>query len=128
IKTILLFGGGKSATALIDYLLHNAESEKWQLKVIDADLNLAQNKLNNSPFGKALAFDINDTNKRKEQIAKADVVISLMPAALHYSIACDCIELTKHLLTASYIDTQMKSLANDILRSNIIFLSETCLD
>jgi hypothetical protein len=28
-KNILLFGAGKSATVLIDYLLSNAEKEDW---------------------------------------------------------------------------------------------------
>jgi hypothetical protein len=30
-KKVLLFGAGKSATVLIDYLLENAEKENWQL-------------------------------------------------------------------------------------------------
>ena len=43
-KTILLFGAGKSATILIDYLIENAITENWKIAVVDADLKLAQSK------------------------------------------------------------------------------------
>ena len=70
-KNILLFGAGKSATVLIDYLLSNAEKEDWQLTVVDADINLAQSKIGISPFGKAVSFDIRDETDRKEFIKQA---------------------------------------------------------
>ena len=50
-KKVLLFGAGKSATVLIDYLLENAEKENWQLTVVDADLQLARSKIGNSSYG-----------------------------------------------------------------------------
>ena len=50
-KKVLLFGAGKSATVLIDYLLENAEKENWQLIVVDADLQLARSKIGNSSYG-----------------------------------------------------------------------------
>ncbi len=37
-KTILLFGAGKSATVLIDYLLDQAPVENWLILVVDANL------------------------------------------------------------------------------------------
>ena len=67
-KNILLFGAGKSATVLIDYLLSNAEKENWHLTVVDADINLAQSKIGISPFGKAISFDINDDEDLKKFI------------------------------------------------------------
>ena len=83
-KNILLFGAGKSATVLIDYLLTNAENEDWQLTVVDADINLAQSKIGISPFGKAVSFDINDETDRKKFIRDASIVFhfSLPPFTL----------------------------------------------
>ena len=40
-KRILLFGAGKSATVLIDYLLSHAAEGEWQLMLADANLQLA---------------------------------------------------------------------------------------
>src|SRR6185503_9512819 len=127
-KNILLFGAGKSATVLIDYLLSNAEKEDWQLTVVDADINLAQSKIGISPFGKAVSFDINDETDRKKFISEADIVISLLPPTLHTIVAKSCIELNKNLLTASYIDPEIRNLQSAIENKNLLFLCEMGLD
>lgn len=127
-KQILLFGAGKSATVLIDYLLTNAEKEKWKLTVADANLQLALNKIKNSPFGTAVSFDIMDDDKRKQYISKADIVISMLPPALHSKVAKDCVHFSKHLLTASYVDADIKSMQAEIENKNLLFLCEMGLD
>ena len=127
-KQVLLFGAGKSATVLIEYLLSNAEKEGWYLIVVDADLQTAQNKLANSTFGNATSFDISNNEERAAHINKADIVISLMPPTLHFLIAKDCIRFRKNLLTASYVDAQMKSLKDEIKNSGLLFLCEMGLD
>ena len=44
-KVILLFGAGKSATVLIDYLIENSITENWKVVIVDADLKLLNRKL-----------------------------------------------------------------------------------
>lgn len=127
-KNILLFGAGKSATILIDYLLSNAEREGWELTVVDADINLAQSKIGISPFGKAISFDINDEADRSKYISASDIVISLLPPALHIIVARSCIDLNKNLLTASYTDDQIRSLQSEIENKKLLFLCEMGLD
>ncbi|HEX6848000.1 MAG TPA: saccharopine dehydrogenase C-terminal domain-containing protein [Chitinophagaceae bacterium] len=127
-KSILLFGAGKSATVLIDYLLTNAEKEQWQVTVVDADINLAQSKIGFSPFGKAVSFDIHDDTDRKNFISEASIVISLLPPTLHTVVAKTCIELNKNLLTASYIDDEIRDLQSEILDRKLLFLCEMGLD
>jgi len=127
-KKILLFGAGKSATVLIDYLLSNAEKEDWQLTVVDADINLAQSKIGISPFGKAVSFDIKDETDRKKFISDARIVISLLPPTLHTVVAKTCIELSKNLLTASYIDDEIRNLQSEIKNKRLLFLCEMGLD
>lgn len=127
-KQVLLFGAGKSATVLIDYLLQNAETENWSLTVVDADLVIAEKKIGDSSFGKAVSFDIKNEDERHKYISNADIVISLMPPALHFLIAKDCIRFRKNLLTASYVDEQMRSLRNEIADSGLLFLCEMGLD
>ena len=127
-KNILLFGAGKSATVLIDYLLSNAEKENWQLTVVDADINLAQSKIGVSPFGKAISFDINDEAERNKYINESHIVISLLPPALHFTVAKSCIELNKNLLTASYVDDEIRNLQSEIKNRKLLFLCEMGLD
>jgi saccharopine dehydrogenase-like NADP-dependent oxidoreductase len=127
-KKILLFGAGKSATVLIDYLIGNAKKESWQLTVIDADLELAKSKLGNSPGGVALSFDIKNDEQRRKYIGDADIVISLLPPALHFIVAKDCVQLNKNLLTASYVDDQIKNLKTEIEDRGLLFLCEMGLD
>ena len=127
-KKILLFGAGKSATVLIDYLLENAVAENWQLVVIDADLKLAQSKIGGSPKAKAVSFDITDTEERIKQIRRADIVISMLPPFLHIEVAKDCVKYHKHLLTASYVDDEIRNLKTDIKKNKLFFLCEMGLD
>lgn len=127
-KQVFLFGAGKSATVLIDYLLLNAGRENWQLTLVDASLETAQKKIGNSTFGKAVSFDISDDEKRSAAVKEADIVISLMPPALHFLIAKDCLKHKKNLLTASYVDDQMRSLKNEIESAGLLFLCEMGLD
>jgi saccharopine dehydrogenase-like NADP-dependent oxidoreductase len=118
-KNILLFGAGKSATVLIDYLLSNAEKEDWQLTVVDADINLAQFQDRSfHPLVKHVSFDINDETDRKRFINDASIVISLLPPTLHTTVAKSCIELNKSLLTASYIDDEIRNLQSGLKIKN----------
>lgn len=127
-KSILLFGAGKSATVLIDYLLKNAPVENWHLTLVDASQVLANEKIGNSPDGTALSFDITDEAKRKEQVQTADIVISLLPPSLHALVARDCVTFKKNLLTASYVDDVIRSLQPEIEANGLLFLCEMGLD
>ncbi len=127
-KNILLFGAGKSSTVLIDYLLHHAETEHWQLTVVDADLQLAEQKIGNSIFGKAISFDINEEAARHYLVEQSHVVISLLPPALHFLVAKDCLQFRKPMITASYVDEQMRSLAEEAREHGVLFLCEMGLD
>ena len=109
-KQILLFGAGKSATVLIDYLLSHAEEENWQLTVADMNLELAKSKLGGAAYGQAVSFDIMNEKERRQHIGKSELVISMLPPTLHYKVAVDCVEFSKHLLTASYVDDALRGL------------------
>ncbi|HXL55138.1 MAG TPA: saccharopine dehydrogenase C-terminal domain-containing protein, partial [Chitinophagaceae bacterium] len=128
LKHIVLFGAGKSATVLIEYLKQLATENIWAVTVADSNLELAQSKVGEHALAKAVPVNIENADERKEWIAEADVVISLMPPHLHYLLALDCIELNKHLLTASYVDEQIKKLQPEIAKRNLLFLCEMGLD
>ena len=127
-KCIVLFGAGKSATVLIDYLKQLATEKKWHVIVADSDLQTAKQKTGNHPLVKAVQLNIEKDQQRRELVQQANVVISLMPPHLHYLIALDCILFHKHLLTASYVDDNIKKLKDDIQHRNLLFLCEMGLD
>ena len=127
-KHILLFGAGKSATVLIDYLKQIATAKKWQVTIADANLAAVQSKVGNHEWVKAVGVSIENDSERKSLISKADVVISLLPPTLHYQVALDCIAFAKHLLTASYVDDTIKVLADQLKAKGILFLCEMGLD
>ncbi len=127
-KQILLFGAGKSATVLINYFINNAAKEEWMLTIVDASYDLALSKIGNSTYGKAISFDINNTEARNNAVMNADIVISMLPAALHYLVATSCITYKKHLLTASYVDDAIKKQEQVLKDNGILFLCEMGLD
>ncbi|MBP7510633.1 MAG: saccharopine dehydrogenase NADP-binding domain-containing protein [Bacteroidia bacterium] len=127
-KNILVIGAGLSATYLIKYLLKHAKKEQWFITVADANLELAKKKIANNKLATATQLDIADEKTRKELIAKADIVVSMLPAHLHMMAANDCLALKKHLVTASYLSDEMKALHTAALKSNLLFLNEIGLD
>ena len=127
-KRIVIFGAGKSSIYLIEYLSRYLQKSNWQLVVADKDFSAAQSKLAGISNSEARSIDVGSEQQRKELIASADLVISLLPPTLHYPIAVDCIAAKKHLLTASYIDDKVKALANDIEKNKLLFLCEMGLD
>ena len=127
-KTILLLGAGKSATVLIDYLLKESETNKWKFIIADVNKEQILLKINDSRFAEAVEIDIINNKQREKIIQRAHVVISMMPPALHFLVAKDCVEYRKHLLTASYLDNNIKSLSDEITQRKLLFLCEIGLD
>ncbi|MCF8254991.1 MAG: saccharopine dehydrogenase NADP-binding domain-containing protein [Bacteroidia bacterium] len=127
-KNILVLGAGLSSSYLIKYLLQHAKKEDWKIIVADSNLELAQKKIGKSTFGKAVEMDIHNQEKRQELIKNSDLVISMLPATLHFIAAQDCILYQKHLITASYLSEEMKSLHTQALKANVLFLNEIGLD
>ncbi|MCK7555120.1 saccharopine dehydrogenase NADP-binding domain-containing protein [Chitinophaga sedimenti] len=127
-KQILLFGAGKSATCLIDYLLSNAPRQKWHVTVADHDLTLIKSKIGKSYYATPAALDIEDEAARQTLVAESDLVLSLLPPALHIIVARDCLKFGKHLITASYIDPEIRKLEKEIEDAGLLFMYEMGLD
>jgi saccharopine dehydrogenase (NADP+, L-glutamate forming) len=127
-QTILIIGAGKSATVLIQYLQQKAVENDWFILLADGDEAVAKNKWNNAPNGTALGIDIENELDRQNLVQKADIVVSMMPAQLHFLVAKDCLAFRKPLFTASYVDDNMRSIAAEIESKQLLFLCEMGLD
>lgn len=96
--------------------------------MLDADENAAKAKVGGALNAEGKGIRVENEQERKKWVDTADIVISLLPPSLHYLIAVDCVASKKSLLTASYVDANMKALENKIEKNNILFLCEMGLD
>jgi saccharopine dehydrogenase (NAD+, L-glutamate forming) len=109
---------------MLSYLAENSQKYKWEIKVVDTQKSSFLDELR-------IAFellDVNDELAREQEIRNADLVISMLPARFHKLVAKSCLKLSKNLLTASYEDTEMRSLADEVKNKGLFFLNECGLD
>ena len=126
---LLLLGAGRSASALIDYLLAHAPAEKWFLTVADAQpAHLAPVLAAHSQYTRPVALDAHNTAQLEELVSQADLVISMLPAALHPVVARACLRHRRHLATASYVSSEIRALHDEAAAAGLVFLMECGLD
>ena len=127
-KNILIIGAGKSSSALVKYLLDTSEQEALFITIADISTENANKLINKHRNAKAIILDVFDKHQREEQIQKADIVISMLPARFHIDVAKDCITFNKHMVTASYISSEMKDLDTEVKKKGLVFMNEIGLD
>jgi saccharopine dehydrogenase-like NADP-dependent oxidoreductase len=127
-KKILVIGAGRSSSSLIKYLLDNAQQENWQITIADLSLELAQSKVVGYDHVRTIAFDVDNKIQRIREISDADIVVSMLPASMHFPVAVDCLALKKHMVTASYVSDEMKSLHDEAVKSGVILMNEIGVD
>lgn len=127
-KNVLIIGAGRSATALIGYILNEAPKHNFLVTVGDADIELARRKVKDHTHGRAIWLDASKPNDRREVIARHDVIVSLLPPQMHLEVAQDCIALGKHMVTASYVSKQVFRLGDEARQRALVFMNELGLD
>jgi saccharopine dehydrogenase-like NADP-dependent oxidoreductase len=127
-KTILVLGAGLSSSSLIRYLLENAVNYNWKVQVVDKDKEQVKRRVNNHPHAQAMVFDALDPIGRRQHIANAHLVVSMLPARYHVEVAKDCIDLKVHLITPSYISKEMLALNEEAKKAGIVIMNEIGVD
>jgi len=127
-RKILIIGAGRSTSSMVQYLLFNAEKENWFVTIADQSKELAMKLANNHGNAKAIAFDVNNDEERFRLIDESDIVISMLPAHMHISVARNCVSLKKHMVTASYISKEMKALNEEAKQAGVILMNEIGVD
>lgn len=98
-KQVLVLGAGMVSGPLIEYLYRD---EKVSINVCSQIKEEADRLANKFPGIKSTYLDVTDScNNLAELCRKSDVVISLLPYALHGLVAEKCIQNKTHLVTAS---------------------------
>jgi len=127
-RRILIIGAGRSASSLVKYLLDKSESENIKIIIADISVENAIKLSENHPNSKVVELDIFNEKARKNEIEKADIVISMLPARFHIEVAKDCVAYGKSLVTASYISEELKALNDQVVEKGLVFMNEIGLD
>lgn len=127
-RNILVIGAGKSSSYLIDYLQKKSESENLHITIADVSLENAKSRAGNHKNSRTLEFDVFNETQRREEIQKAEIVVSMLPARFHIEVAKDCVEYGKHMVTASYISEEMKALDAKAKEKGLVFMNEIGVD
>lgn len=127
-KKILLIGAGRSTYSLIKYIKDHATEYNWHLSIADVQEDLAREKAGWHPNFTAVKLDIHNDELRQKLISEHDLVISMLPAHMHLSVAEDCIFYKKHMVTASYISKEMKALHDEAVKAGVILINEIGVD
>jgi len=129
-KRVLILGSGYVVPPIIDYLLKNPREI---CTVTVAGDKISPDFVNKYTGKQQVDFVNNITVSQDNQvlsdlIAKADIVLSLVPAPLHPIIAKQCLKYEKHLITASYISPEMEELNEKAKDKGLLFINEIGLD
>lgn len=127
-KRVLLIGAGRSTASLINYLIEQAQPNNWKIKIVDRSIDHIKNKYSKFNFISVESLDISEETRTREFIAESDIVISMLPAHMHTSIAKACVEFKKHMVTASYISDEMKALEESAKEAGVIIMNEIGVD
>lgn len=127
-QKILVIGAGRSSTSLINYLIDHSEKEGWSLTIAEKDISLAEEKISGHANASAISFDVSDSEELTRVVRENDLIISMLPAFLHLEVAKKCAELGRHLLTASYVNKEIKALSKQFEKNNKLLVMEMGLD
>lgn len=123
-KNILILGSGYVAGPVVQYLGDRSDFRVTVASNSHAEALAISKLAKNEAIAETL--DIADLSRLEKLVEASDVVISLVPATMHLSIAQSCLKFNKHLVTASYISPQMQALHDQYFRvfssANLIIL------
>lgn len=124
----MVIGAGKSTSFMLDYFLKKSESEQLHITIVDQNPDGIPDTIKKHPACTFVALNIFNEKDRITILSKADIVVSMLPARFHMTIAKDCLTLKKHLVTASYVNDEMKTMDPEIKAAGLIFMNEIGLD
>lgn len=124
-KKILILGAGLVARPLVRYLLDQPD---FEVEVASRTVSKAVKLIDNHPQGEAKELNLKNEEGLKNEITKADLVISMVPYTFHPKVAKYCIDYNKNMVTTSYVSEVIRNLDEPAKRAGILILNEVGLD
>ncbi len=129
IKRVLIIGAGRMSPPVVDYFVQYTD---YKITIADANLDQARTRAGRyseertnsiqAQVGSDSETDLGNT------IQNADIVISLIPPAFDSRLTEICIQRRTPLVTASYVNDEMRSLDGDAKAAGVVVLGEAGLD
>lgn len=123
--TVVVFGAGMVARPIVRYLM---EQPDVTVVVATRTVSKAEKMIDGHPQGVAKSLNVKDMASVGEEVKNADIVVSLLPYIYHVAVAEFCIKHTKHLVTTSYVSTEMRALDGKAKTAGVMLLNECGLD
>ncbi|KCV71331.1 hypothetical protein H696_02276 [Fonticula alba] len=124
-KRVLILGSGMVSGPAIEYL-----SRDKSIAITVAGVDGAEASRAAAPFPGVRPVELNATNPDalRRAVADSDIVVSLLPATQHPTVAGACLDTNRHLVTASYVSPAMRELHSAAESRGLVFLNELGLD
>ncbi|WP_251360022.1 saccharopine dehydrogenase C-terminal domain-containing protein [Kangiella sp. TOML190] len=124
-SNILVLGAGFVAEPLVEYLNRRDDN---RISVASYVINEAQALADKFPKIDALQVDVSDQEALECLLVDYDLVVSLVPAPFHPTVAKAAIAQKVAMVTASYESDEMRDLATEAEEAGVIILNEIGLD
>ncbi|VAI61790.1 unnamed protein product [Triticum turgidum subsp. durum] len=125
---VLILGAGRVCRPAAEFLTSYQNIDQVHVVVASLYQKDAEETVDGIKNATAAQLDVSDTESLSNLVSQVDVVVSLLPASFHAAIARVCIELKKHLVTASYVDDSMSKLEQAAQGAGVTILCEMGLD
>ncbi len=125
-KKILILGAGRSASSLLDYLIKLADD--ISVSICEQNDQLRDERLREFPSLQTETVDVLNPSESESVFQNYDLVISMLPAALHIHPARACAKLGVNMITASYLNEEISSLSDQFEAKGAVLLMEMGLD
>ncbi|GJC87917.1 saccharopine dehydrogenase [NADP(+), L-glutamate-forming] [Colletotrichum liriopes] len=121
---VLMLGAGFVTRPTLDILSESGVSVTVACRTLESAVSLSAGVKNANP----ISLDVTDDNALDAEIAKHDLVISLIPYTFHASVIKSAIRQKKHVVTTSYVSPAMLELDEAAKNAGITVMNEIGLD
>ncbi|XP_068234599.1 alpha-aminoadipic semialdehyde synthase, mitochondrial [Palaemon carinicauda] len=125
-KNVLVLGAGYVSAPLVEYLARDPNIGILLASGLQDEADAIAQKHSN--VNSVLLDVVERPDLLSDLVKQADVVVSLLPYALHPEIAKECINQKTNMVTASYLSPAMKELHDDAVAAGITIVNEVGLD
>ncbi|XP_066977946.1 alpha-aminoadipic semialdehyde synthase, mitochondrial [Macrobrachium rosenbergii] len=125
-KKVLVLGAGYVSAPLVEYLARDPNTGILLASGLQDEADAIAQKHSN--VDSVLLDVVERPDLLGDLVKQADVVVSLLPYALHPEITKECIKQKTNMVTASYLSPGMKELHDAAVDAGITVVNEVGLD
>ncbi len=120
-KKIAVLGAGFVTKPAVDYFIDHCG---YKVIVTSLKKTEAEKIIGGRPNSKAIAWTIDQLDLLDSLVSEVDLVMSMIPPAMHLPVAEACLKHQKNMVTTSYISPEMKGLSEQCCNRGILILNE----